>query len=110
MDYRKLKIEKEAITRNLKEFDEKTQNIYETIVILAKRANQINTVLKEELTEKLKDFTSNIDNLEEIFENREQIELAKAYEALPKPAIIAIYELLNDKVYFRRVEEEEDKI
>jgi len=110
MDYKKSKIEQEAITRNLSAFDTNTQNLYETIVILSKRANQISTGLREELHEKLKDFTSHIDNLEEVFENREQIELAKSYEALPKPALLAIHELLNNKIYFRNPEIEEEEI
>jgi len=107
MDYKKTKTDHEAITRNLSEFDKNTQNLYETIVILSKRANQISSSMREELHEKLKDFTSHIDNLEEVFENREQIELARAYESLPKPALLAIYELMNDKIYFRKPEEEE---
>jgi DNA-directed RNA polymerase subunit K/omega len=110
MEYKKSKIEQEAITRNLSEFDTNTQNLYETIVILSKRASQISTGLREELHEKLKDFTSHIDNLEEVFENREQIELAKSYEALPKPALLAIHELLNNKIYFRNPEIEEEEI
>jgi DNA-directed RNA polymerase subunit K/omega len=107
MDYKKTKTDHEAITRNLSAFDTNTQNLYETIVILSKRANQISTSMREELHEKLKDFTSHIDNLEEVFENREQIELARAYESLPKPALVAIHELLNDKIYFRKPDEEE---
>ncbi len=109
MDYKKSKADHEAITRNLGEFEKNTENLYETIVILSKRANQISTVLKEELHEKLREYTSHIDNLEEVFENREQIELARAYEALPKPALLAIHELLNDKIYFRRPETEEQE-
>lgn len=109
MDYKKIKTEHEAITRDLSQFDKKTQNLYETIVILSKRANQISSALKEELHEKLKEHASHIDNLEEVFENREQIELAKSYEALPKPTLIAIYEWLNDKIYFRNPEAEEAK-
>jgi len=107
MEYKKLKINHEAITRNLSEFDKDTQNIYETIVVLSKRANQISSNIKDELHEKLKDFSSHVDHLEEVFENREQIELAKAYEKLPKPALLAIHELLNDKLYFKKPEEEE---
>lgn len=109
MDYKKSKAEHEAITRDLGEFEKNTQNLYETIVILSKRANQISSSMREELHEKLRDFTSHIDNLEEVFENREQIELAKAYEALPKPALLAIHELLNDKIHFRRPETEEQE-
>jgi len=109
MDYKRHKADREAITRDLTEFSTNTQNLYETIVILSKRANQISSEIREELNEKLKDFTSSIDNLEEVFENREQIELAKAYEALPKPALLAIHELLTDKIYFRTPEVEEEE-
>lgn len=108
MDYKKVKTEHEAITRNLGEFDQNTQNIYETIVVLSKRANQISSSLREELHEKLKDFTSHIDNLEEVFENREQIEMARAYESLPKPALLAIHELLHEQIYFRNPDNEEE--
>jgi DNA-directed RNA polymerase subunit K/omega len=101
MEYKKSKIEQEAITRNLSEFDTNTQNLYETIVILSKRASQISTGLREELHEKLKDFTSHIDNLEEVFENREQIEIARHYEQLPKPSLVSVSEFLNEKIYYR---------
>jgi len=107
MDYKKIKTDHEAITRNLSEFDVHAENLYETIVILSKRANQISSSIREELHEKLKDYSSHIDNLEEVFENREQIELAKAYEALPKPALLAIHELLNKKLYFRNPDTDE---
>jgi len=107
METKKSKVDHEAITRNLGDFEQDTYNLYETIVILSKRANQISSAMREELHEKLRDFTTHIDNLEEVFENREQIELAKAYEALPKPALLAIHELLNDKIYFQRPEPEE---
>jgi len=106
MEYKKLKVDQEAVTRNLSEFDKDTKNIYESIVILSKRANQISAVLKEELHEKLKEFSSHIDNLDEVFENREQIELARSYEQLPKSSLLSINELLNKKIYFRRPEEE----
>ncbi len=104
MDYKRHKADHEAITRDLSEFDTNTQNLYETIVILSKRANQISSQIREELNEKLKDFTTSIDNLEELFENREQIELAKSYESLPKPALLAIHELLTERIYFRNPE------
>ncbi len=109
MDYKRIKTEHEAITRNLKDFDQNTQNLYETIVILSKRASQISSQIREELHEKLKDYTSHIDNLEEVFENREQIELARSYESLPKPALLAIHELLNNQIYFRNPEIEEQE-
>jgi len=101
MDYKKVKTDKEAVTRNLRQFDEPTENIYETIAILSKRANQIGKDLKEELNRKIEEFSTTGDNLEEIFENREQIEIAKYYERLPKPTLLAIQEFLEDEIYYR---------
>lgn len=101
MDYKKLNADTEAVTRTMRNFDEETGNIYETLAILAKRANQISKDLKEELHEKIEEFTSASDNLEEIFENREQIEMARFYERLPKPSLLAIQEFLEDKIYYR---------
>jgi DNA-directed RNA polymerase subunit K/omega len=96
-----------SITRNTVELEESTGNIYESVVIISKRSNQINAELKEELTRKLEEFASTTDNLEEIFENREQIEISRYYEKLPKPNAIAIKELLDNKIYFRNPDEEE---
>ncbi len=90
-----------TITRDLLEFEDKTGNLYETIVVISKRANHISAEMKEELNNKLSEFASSTDNLEEVFENREQIEISKFYERLPKPSLIAIQELLDDKIYFR---------
>jgi DNA-directed RNA polymerase subunit K/omega len=90
-----------TITRDLLKFEEKTGNIYEAVVIIAKRANHIAAEMKEELHNKLAEFASSQDNLEEIFENREQIEISKFYERLPKPTLIAIQEFLDGKIYFR---------
>ena len=95
-----------SITRDTVELEETTGNIYESVVIISKRSNQINAELKEELTRKLEEFASTTDNLEEIFENREQIEISRFYEKLPKPNAIAIKELLDDKIYVRRPDEE----
>lgn len=96
-----------AITRDLRELDEKTGNLYESIVIVSKRANQISEDTKEELTAKLAEFASTTDNLEEVFENREQIEISKFYEGQPKPHLVALDDFLHDKVYFRKPSEEE---
>jgi len=104
MVYRESTAERTTITRNLNDIGEATGNIYETIVVLSKRANQINVEMKEELTAKLDEFASSTDNLEEIFENREQIEVSKFYERLPKPGAIAIQELEEEKVYWRQSE------
>jgi DNA-directed RNA polymerase subunit K/omega len=82
----------------------KTGNVYESIAIVAKRANQINIMLKEELHNKLEEFASHTDSLEEIHENKEQIEISKAYEKMPNPALLATQEFMEDKVYFRKNE------
>ncbi|MBL7928073.1 MAG: DNA-directed RNA polymerase subunit omega [Bacteroidia bacterium] len=90
-----------TVTRDLLKFEERTGNIYETVVIISKRANHIAAEMKEELHNKLSEFATSQDNLEEIFENREQIEISKFYEKLPKPTLIAIQEYLDGKIYFR---------
>jgi DNA-directed RNA polymerase subunit K/omega len=90
-----------TVTRDLRELDVETGNIYESLVIMSKRANQISNNVKEELHQKLSEFASSNDNLEEIFENREQIEISKHYEKLPKPSLVAVQEFLDGKVYYR---------
>ncbi|TNE70695.1 MAG: RNA polymerase Rpb6 [Bacteroidetes bacterium] len=105
MSFKNSTAEKTTITRDLIDLEHSTDNIYESIVMIAKRANQINVDLKEELTQKLQEFASSTDNLEEIFENREQIEISKFYERLPKPVAIAIDEMLKDEIYARNPEE-----
>ena len=97
-----------TVTRDLRELDKTTDNLYESIVIISKRANQISVDIKEELNQKLSEFASSNDNLEEVFENREQIEISKHYERLPKPTLIAIDEFLHDKVYFRNPSKEQE--
>jgi len=94
----------EAVARNLLDLEKGTDNIYETIVILTKRAKQIASQEKEELHGKLSEFAPATDNLEETFENREQIEISTAYERKPKPTIRAIEEFLEDEIYYRSVE------
>ena len=101
MDYKKTNSEVTTVTRDVRQLDIKTGNIYESIAILAKRANQISTEMKEELISKLQEFASHTDNLEEVFENREQIEISKYYERLPKSAAISIQEFLDNKIYYR---------
>src|SRR6188508_1873262 len=93
-------------TKNLNDIKEKTGNLYESISIVGKRANQINISLKEELHNKLEEFASHTDSLEEIHENKEQIEISKAYERMPNPALLASQEFMEDKVYFRRNDED----
>ena len=97
----KKNIPNNTITRKLNELDFQTGNIYESINIIARRANQISSELKSELNRKLADFSSPTDTMEETFENREQIEISRYYERLPKPVIIATEEFLDDEVYYR---------
>jgi DNA-directed RNA polymerase subunit K/omega len=104
MDYKKSNAPISTITRNLNDLDKQTGNIYETIAIVSKRANQISVQMKQELNMKLEEFTSFTDNLEEVFENREQIEISKFYERLPKPTLIALQEFMDGKVYYRTPE------
>lgn len=96
-----------TVTRNINDLDRPTGNIYESLVIIAKRANQISNSVKDELHSKLAEFASSNDNLEEIFENREQIEISKHYERMPKPTLVAMDEFLNDKIYFRNPNKEQ---
>ncbi|EHQ28180.1 DNA-directed RNA polymerase subunit omega [Mucilaginibacter paludis] len=96
-----------TITRDLRELDVQTDNIYESIVIMSKRANQISNNVKEELHQKLSEFASSNDNLEEVFENREQIEISKHYERMPKATLVAVQEFLENKVYYRNPAKEQ---
>ena len=110
MNMNDLKNSKAAVstkTINRNEFDDKTENIYEAISITAKRAVQINSEIKKELLEKLEEFATYSDSLEEVFENKEQIEVSKFYEKLPKPHALAIEEWLMDKIYYRNTEKED---
>lgn len=106
MDYKRVKTDLNAVTRNIEDFAIGTNNIYETVAIISKRANQVGLEIKEELNQKLSEFATTSDNLEEVFENREQIEIAKFYEHLPKPTLIAIHEFLGDEIYFRNPHKE----
>ena len=101
MDYKKTNAASSTITRNVTELSREVGNAYESVVIMAKRSNQIGVELKTELNKKLQEFASFTDNLEEVFENREQIEISKYYERLPKPTLIAVEEFLNGDVYYR---------
>jgi DNA-directed RNA polymerase subunit K/omega len=96
------------ITRDIDQLSEKSGNIYESINVVSIRARQIASIVKEELNGKLAEFASTVDNLEEIFENREQIEISKFYERMPKPTQLAIDEFLNDELNFREHSEEEE--
>jgi DNA-directed RNA polymerase subunit K/omega len=101
MNFKKTNAEVSTITRDFVTLDTETGNLYESLAIVAKRANQISVEMKEELTQKLSEFATNSDNLEEVFENREQIEISKFYEKLPKPTSIAMQEFIEGKVYHR---------
>ena len=101
MDYKKSNAPTNTVTRDMQDFRDKTGNVYESIAIMGKRANQISVEIKDELKKKLDEFSSSSDNLEEVFENREQIEISRYYERLPKPALIATEEFLDGEVYFR---------
>jgi len=105
-EYSKTKMNPFSITRDLREFDKDTGNIYQTVAILSKRANQIATELKEDFQEHAKDFVSHYfqDAFEENLENREQSELARFYEQLPKPAVLAIHEFERDEIYYKSPE------
>jgi len=107
MDYKKVKTDTSAVTRKMYEFNKGTNNIYETVAVISKRASQISLEVKEELNQKISEFASATDNLEEVFENREQIEISKYYEQLPKPTLISVYEFLNNQIYMRNPIKEE---
>ena len=93
-------------TRNMEEIADKTGSVYKSVAVIGKRSRQISATLKEELNSKLAEFASTVDNLEEIFENREQIEISKFYERMPKPTMLATEEFVNDEVMVRDKEEE----
>ena len=106
MDIKKYKTTSTTITRDVREFDDKTGNIYETVAMLAKRSDQISSEMKRELNKKIEEFVSSTDSVDEIFENREQIEVVRYYEQLPKPTLIAIQEYLNGELYYRNPDKE----
>jgi DNA-directed RNA polymerase subunit K/omega len=101
MDFKKVNAPLNTVTRDMGKLDV-TGNVYESIVIVAKRANQISVEMKQELNTKLEDFSNYTDTLEEVFENKEQIEISRYYEKLPKPTLIATQEFLESKVYYRK--------
>jgi DNA-directed RNA polymerase subunit K/omega len=103
-------IQASIVTRDMDNIAKKTGNIYESLVVISKRARQISVNVKEDLNSKLAEFASTVDNLEEIFENREQIEISKFYEKLPKSTNVAIEEFIDDKISYRHRDAEEFKI
>jgi DNA-directed RNA polymerase subunit K/omega len=104
MDYKKSKAASTTTTRDLNKLEAKTGNIYEAVMICSKRANQVGVEIKEELNRKLEEFANYTDNLEEVFENREQIEISKFYERMPKHTLIALDEFEHDQIYVRKAE------
>lgn len=106
MDLKKTNAPITTLTYDRNEIDESTGNIYEAISVIARRAEQINTDIRRELVDKLEEFATFNDSLEEIFENKEQIEVSKFYEKLPKPHALAVQEWLSDKIYFRNTEDD----
>ena len=110
MDYKKTNAPTNTVTRNMMELCEDTGNLYETVAIIGKRSNQIGAEMKNDLSKKLQEFASFNDNLEEVFENREQIEISRYYEKLPKPTLIATQEYMEDKVYYRNPAKEKEKL
>ena len=110
MDYKKTNAPLNTVTHDVTTLAEPTGNIYETVCIISKRANQIAAEMKRDLEKKLQEFASMNDNLEEISENREQIEISRYYEKLPKPVLIATQEYIEGKIKYRNPSKEKDKI
>ena len=108
MDFKKTNAPTNTVTRNLVDFVKDTDNIYESVAIMSKRANQISVEIKDELKHKLEEFSTTTDNLEEVFENREQIEISRYYERLPNPTLIAAQEFSEGKLYYRNPAKEKD--
>ncbi|MGM9675865.1 MAG: DNA-directed RNA polymerase subunit omega [Bacteroidaceae bacterium] len=106
MDYKKSTAPTNTVTRNVMELCDETGNIYESVAIIAKRANQISAEIKGELSKKLQEFASVSDSLDEMFENREQIEISRFYEKLPKASLMATEEFVEGKIYFRNPSKE----
>ena len=107
MDFKRTKAPTNTVTRNILDLCEETGNIYESVSIISKRANQISVEIKQELNKKLAEFASYNDSLEEVFENREQIEISRYYEKLPKPTLLATQEFLEGNIYCRDPSKEE---
>ena len=110
MDYKKTNAPTNTVTRDIMDLCDETGNIYESVAIIGKRANQISLDIKNELSKKLQEFASVSDNLDEVFENREQIEISRYYEKLPKPTLIATQEFFEGNIYFRNPAKEKDVV
>tara|TARA_B110000003_G_scaffold151835_1_gene152583 strand:- start:127 stop:459 length:333 start_codon:yes stop_codon:yes gene_type:complete len=109
MKFKKTGAQKSTITRNVDDFVAKTDNIFQAVSVMAKRSSQVNDKMKQELMSKLEEFAITQEQLDEVFENQEQIAVSKFYESLPKPWAIAMKELLNDELYMRDANASEDK-
>ena len=103
-----MKIKSKITQHNVDEIASKTGNVYKSVRIIGKRARQLSATQKEELSEKLAEFASDVDNLEEVFENREQIEISRYFERLPKPSTVAAEELINDELFYRKPDKDKD--
>lgn len=110
MDYKKSNAPSSTVTRDMMDLCSDTGNVYETVSIIGKRSNQISVEIKSDLSKKLQEFASYNDNLEEVFGNREQIEISRYYEKLPKPTLIAAQEYLEGKIYYRNPSKEKEKL
>ena len=110
MDYKKSKAPTNTVTRNIMDLCEDTENIYESVAIISKRANQIAAEIKQDLSKKLSEFASYNDSLEEVFEHREQIEISRYYEKLPKPSLLATEEFVENNVYYRDPSKEQQEV
>jgi DNA-directed RNA polymerase subunit K/omega len=110
MDYKKTLAPESTVTRDMIKLGEMTGNVYETVRVIGKRANEISVEIKHDLGKKLQEFSTSADSLEEIFENREQIEISRYFERLPKPTLIAAQEFLDNEIYYRNPAKEKDKL
>jgi DNA-directed RNA polymerase subunit K/omega len=109
MDFKKVNAPSNTISRDMNSLSEEIGNVYETVKIIAKRSNQISAELKVEIDKKLQDFGNSNENIEEVFENREQIEISRYFEKLPKPVLLATQEFIEDKIYYRNTLKEKLK-
>ena len=109
MDFKKTNASSSTVTRDLDKLDRETNNVYESVRVISKRSNKVGQEIKQELNRKLEEFAYYTDNLEEVFENREQIEISKFYERLPKSTLIATQEFLDGKLYYRKGNLNEEK-
>ncbi|MDR2683574.1 MAG: DNA-directed RNA polymerase subunit omega [Dysgonamonadaceae bacterium] len=110
MDYKKTNAPGTTVTRDMMSLADKTGNVYETVRIIGKRANEISLDIKHDLERKLQEFSSYTDSLDEVFENREQIEISRYFERLPKPSLIAAQEFIDGEIYYRNPAREKDNI